>query len=295
MFNDDGDTSTSSTSNSVSHKLADVQHLTQHKGVALFSQGALHKMLTELNIITARRVELDSQLQELEQKTKEVQAQRESLDLYAQELEEKNLPRMLANWEALQEALGDTIVPLSVCEIVFAYACPLAKPLEARALLIGLDGSGKTALLSKLANKPFETTVPTIGFNKETIDLGDAIVEVWELGGQAQIRPLWLFYYENVDVLVFVVDASNTSRVDESLSVLSDVLGSPALRQKPLLVLANKQDEEGALLPQVLADMINSKLTLLLCDRCFRCEGATVFGPDGSVRNALECLVQTPA
>ena len=43
------------------------------------------------------------------------------------------------------------------------------------------------------------------------------------------------------------MDASSSSRLDEAKRVLSDVLQEERVRGKPLLILANKQDQEGAL------------------------------------------------
>lgn len=61
---------------------------------------------------------------------------------------------------------------------------------------VGLDLSGKTTILYKLKLGEFVTTIPTIGFNVETIDIaskgqGTVSYTVWDIGGQEKIRSLW--------------------------------------------------------------------------------------------------------
>ena len=41
------------------------------------------------------------------------------------------------------------------------------------------------------------TTIPTIGFNVETVEYKNISFTVWDVGGQDKIRPLWRHYYQN--------------------------------------------------------------------------------------------------
>ena len=43
-------------------------------------------------------------------------------------------------------------------------------PLQMRMIIIGLDNAGKTTILYKLHLSEVVTTVPTVGFNVETVD-----------------------------------------------------------------------------------------------------------------------------
>lgn len=47
--------------------------------------------------------------------------------------------------------------------------------------------------------------------------------------------------------MIFVVDSSDISRLDEAKQVLTELLSHEKIARKPVLVLANKQDEENAL------------------------------------------------
>ncbi|WP_337970403.1 ADP-ribosylation factor-like protein, partial [Virgibacillus salexigens] len=66
-----------------------------------------------------------------------------------------------------------------------------------RILMVGLDAAGKTTILYKLKLGEVVTTIPTIGFNVETVDYKNISFTVWDVGGQDKIRPLWRHYYQN--------------------------------------------------------------------------------------------------
>merc|ERR1711870_176385 len=66
---------------------------------------------------------------------------------------------------------------------------------EMRILMVGLDAAGKTTILYKLKLGEIVTTIPTIGFNVETVEYKKINFTVWDVGGQDKIRPLWRHYY----------------------------------------------------------------------------------------------------
>ena len=61
--------------------------------------------------------------------------------------------------------------------------------------MVGLDAAGKTTILYKLKLGETTTTIPTIGFNVETVTYRNINFTVWDVGGQQVIRPLWHHYY----------------------------------------------------------------------------------------------------
>jgi len=89
-----------------------------------------------------------------------------------------------------------------------------------RVVTLGLDGSGKTSILFKLKQNEFVQTIPTIGFNVETLEYKNIKFTgkqsqkvnvrflltiflkliVWDVGGQHKLRPLWKHYYLNTQV-----------------------------------------------------------------------------------------------
>lgn len=97
---------------------------------------------------------------------------------------------------------------------------------NAKILMLGLDGAGKTTLLYKLKVGETAMTVPTIGFNVETIQPTKSVsFTVWDVGGQKVLRPLWKHYFQGCDGLVFVVDSADYTRFSEAKEELTWILG----------------------------------------------------------------------
>ena len=126
-------------------------------------------------------------------------------------------------------------------------------------LMVGLDASGKTTILYKLKLGEVVTTIPTIGFNVETVNYKNITFNVWDVGGQDKIRPLWRHYYENTQGVIFVLDSNDTERVEEARIELHKVMNEDQLKDSSLLVFANKQDLPNALEASKLIDSLDLK------------------------------------
>ena len=123
---------------------------------------------------------------------------------------------------------------------------------EKRILMVGLDAAGKTTILYKLKLGEVVTTIPTIGFNVESVEYKNISFTVWDVGGQDKIRPLWRHYYQNTQGIIFVVDSNDRERVGDARAELERMLGEPELNDAILLVFANKQDLPKAMpVPEV--------------------------------------------
>ncbi|KAL1510303.1 hypothetical protein AB1Y20_006623 [Prymnesium parvum] len=118
---------------------------------------------------------------------------------------------------------------------------------DVRLLMVGLDAAGKTTVLYKLKLGEVVTTIPTIGFNVESLVYKNLSFNVWDVGGQDKIRPLWRHYYANTEGVIFVVDSSDRDRVAESRDELHRMLSDDELRDATLLVFANKRDLPNAM------------------------------------------------
>ncbi|KAI8910194.1 ADP-ribosylation factor family-domain-containing protein [Gorgonomyces haynaldii] len=118
---------------------------------------------------------------------------------------------------------------------------------EVRILILGLDGAGKTTILYRLQIGEVVTTIPTIGFNVETVTYKNIKFQVWDLGGQTSIRPYWRCYYANTDAVIYVIDSCDKDRIGTSKEELMQMLDEEELKDAALLVFANKQDMEGAM------------------------------------------------
>jgi len=118
---------------------------------------------------------------------------------------------------------------------------------DMRILMVGLDAAGKTTILYKLKLGEIVTTIPTIGFNVETVEYKNINFTVWDVGGQDKIRPLWRHYFQNTQGLIFVVDSNDRERITEGAEELNKMLNEDELRDAAVLVFANKQDLPNAM------------------------------------------------
>ncbi len=152
---------------------------------------------------------------------------------------------------------------------------------EMRLLMLGLDAAGKTTILYKLKLGQDVTTIPTVGFNVETVTYKNVKFNVWDVGGQDKIRPLWRHYFSGelfssirdskirttrqekkkksawlivcalppktgTQGLIFVIDSSDRARIDEARQELHRIINDREMKDSLLLVFANKQDlQEG--------------------------------------------------
>ena len=89
------------------------------------------------------------------------------------------------------------------------------KQKEMRILMMGLENLGKSTILNQIGNGTIITTIPTIGFNVETIEHKNISFTCWSVVGQDRIRPLYSHYYQNTQGLIWVIDASNHDTMQE--------------------------------------------------------------------------------
>lgn len=129
------------------------------------------------------------------------------------------------------------------------------------------------AILYKLKLNQDVTTIPTVGFNVETVTYKNVKFNVWDVGGQDKIRPLWRHYFSGagdpyqkkhipvtigtrlirVSVpwflgtqgLIFVIDSNDRARIDEARQELHRIILDREMKEALLLVFANKQDIPG--------------------------------------------------
>merc|ERR1712107_201722 len=113
---------------------------------------------------------------------------------------------------------------------------------DMRILMVGLDAAGKTTVLYKLKLGEVVTTIPTIGFNVETVEYKNISFTVWDVGGQSKIRPLWRHYYQGTQGMIFVIDGNDRDRIEDAREELTHMLMDEEMRDAALLVFVNKMD-----------------------------------------------------
>ena len=146
-------------------------------------------------------------------------------------------------------------------------------------LMVGLDAAGKTTILYKLKLSENVATIPTIGFNVETVKpTKNVSFTVWDVGGQDKLRPLWRHYFSGAQGLVYVVDASDRTRFVEAKNELDWVLESDEMVGVPVVVMANKQDLPQAATPSDVAMRLGLDK---LRNRKWHVQGTSALSGDG--------------
>ncbi|VVD00521.1 unnamed protein product, partial [Leptidea sinapis] len=69
-----------------------------------------------------------------------------------------------------------------------------------------------------------EKVLPTVGFKAVNLVHKDTPVTIYDLGGGPQFRQIWSQYYSEVHGVIFVIDSSDYSRLEECKAVLEEVL-----------------------------------------------------------------------
>lgn len=123
----------------------------------------------------------------------------------------------------------------------------------------------------------------------ETVTYKNIEFQVWDVGGQDKIRPLWRHYYANTDAVIWVVDSNDPNRFGKAQEELFKLMMSDELRDAALLVFANKQDLPNAASVQ----QITEKLGLYnLRSRDWYIQGTCASTGDG-ICEGLDWLVKT--
>merc|ERR1712170_90907 len=106
---------------------------------------------------------------------------------------------------------------------------------EMQILILGLDAAEKTTILYKLRLGEVVTTVPTIGFNVETVEYKNISFTVWDIGGQDKIRKLWRYYYQGTNGAIFIVDSSDRDRIEDAREELFKMLNDDEMQHAAVL------------------------------------------------------------
>ncbi|CAJ0541337.1 Ff.00g080000.m01.CDS01 [Fusarium sp. VM40] len=122
----------------------------------------------------------------------------------------------------------------------------LGRGTEHVGLILGSDASGKTTFLYRLKLGESVHTIPTIGFNVETLEYSDGDkITLWDVGGCDRIRPLIRHYMLKDRFLIFIqsCDDLDPDRIYYSLDYLRMGLSMMTdFEAKHMFILFNKQD-----------------------------------------------------
>lgn len=130
---------------------------------------------------------------------------------------------------------------------------------ETKLLMIGLDMSGKTTILNSLKLQKYIKTVGYIGCNVEVVENNGFNLYCWDVGGEEMTYSWNNQYYQNTQVLIFVVDCNNVYRIDEARNILHDLLEREELEDTVLLIMANKLNLENSISTEQLENRLKLK------------------------------------
>lgn len=114
---------------------------------------------------------------------------------------------------------------------------------NAKIIFVGLDEAGKTSLMSVLKFGTVSQFDPTSHAHAEKLEIGNLKVNSVDLGGHKTMRKVWRDYFLKIDAIVYLVDAANAKRFNESKEEFFKVLETPDLPKVPILLLGNKIDK----------------------------------------------------
>ena len=123
--------------------------------------------------------------------------------------------------------------------------------------------------MKAISGETVKNLPPTKGFNVKVIQKDSIKFTFWDVGGQKSLRSVWENYFESNDGLIYVIDSSDTYRLEESGKELRILLEENQLSGIPLLIYANKQDLNLSLSPEEimndlnLSNIINRKWTIV--------------------------------
>lgn len=135
---------------------------------------------------------------------------------------------------------------------------------EGSLLVLGLDNAGKTTLLYRLRTggevRPFPPT-DRPSFQQFAVITGASgslvTFSAWDLGGHEAVRHLWEDYVsESVDAVLFLIDASDSSRLEEAAYELDTLIAEKLISGLPVAILLNKCDLHNAMSTKEICERI---------------------------------------
>ena len=120
----------------------------------------------------------------------------------------------------------------------------MSKTPEIKVLFIGLDGAGKTSIITKLQdfkNGEIKEIYPTPFINCSSINFNNKIINCVEVSGLKRYRKVWKNFYNEVDGIIFVIDGTDVGRMRIIKDLIHD-LDNNLDDMIPVVFMVNKQD-----------------------------------------------------
>jgi small GTP-binding protein len=121
------------------------------------------------------------------------------------------------------------------------------KTISLKITFCGLDNAGKTSIVNYLTFGSCGETAPTTGFTQKTINFPNISMDIIDLGGQTNYRNIWEHFITNSDGLVYVIDSSDSTRLDETKDIFLKIITKNLPSEMPILLLLNKTDRPNTI------------------------------------------------
>lgn len=171
-------------------------------------------------------------------------------DLAKKELDSEGFEILLKNniskedWENWQNA----------AKLIYETPDFTRQPIK-KVLVIGLDNAGKSSVINILQRELGLDTLlnmkPTMGILREQIELQSLKMTLWDLSGQKSYREQFTveeknLIFEEVDIILFVVDIQESSRFQEVFDYLDSIIQvlTKFTEQPAFVILLHKADPD---------------------------------------------------
>jgi ADP-ribosylation factor protein 1 len=157
-------------------------------------------------------------------------------------------------------------------------------------------------MLDQLKLGEVVTTIPTIGFNVETVEYKNVSFTMWDVGSRDKSRLLWRHYYANTQAIIWVIDSNDCARLGDCDDTSQDdqydtvrrwlhaTLAEEELLDCRILIFANKQDLPHAMSVNEITQRLG--LDQLLRHRQWTIQGCCATSGDG-LYEGLDWLTNT--
>ena len=130
-------------------------------------------------------------------------------------------------------------------------------------VLIGLSEAGKTAWRKRFMYNVYDPQPPTFGLHQSKFEGAGYRVDVTEIGGQTKFEHLKKDAVQKNSIIAFVVDAADHDRFQE-VQIEFNRLVRPFYLEKKIIILATKQDLEGAADESTIQQLLNEKQSKII-------------------------------
>jgi len=123
----------------------------------------------------------------------------------------------------------------------------LFKKKNFKILFVGVPNSGILSIIKQLRINNEKNLFN--GIIIQTIKYKECNIAIWTYKNHSRLKPAMKNIYSNVDGIIYAVDSSDRDRIEDAAEDLKKFLALDEFKNCVILVMANKQDLNGALTP----------------------------------------------